>query len=60
MLVIFLDGSLCSVAVAIHSLDMHINAGPFPGTTKKLHWYSVPAVIIVTLHMLISGMHELV
>ena len=35
------------------------NAGPFPGTTKKLQQYSIPLLIMVTLHIPICGMCEL-
>ena len=35
------------------------NADPFPGTTKQLHQYLMPSLIIVTLHIPIYGMHEL-
>ena len=35
------------------------NAGPLPGSTKKLHWYSMPLLIVVTLHAPTCGMHDL-
>ena len=35
------------------------NAGPFSGTTKKLHQYFMPLLIIVSLHVSICDIHEL-
>ena len=35
------------------------NAGPFPSTTRKLHQYWMPLLIMVTLYIPTYGMHEL-
>ena len=38
---------------------IHSYTVPFPGTAEKWYWYTMPALLIVTLHMPICGMHEL-
>ena len=52
-----LSGSLWSAIVAILSLDIPHNACPFCDTTKKMHSYSMPSLIMVTLHIPICDMH---
>ena len=36
-----------------------VNAGPLSGITKKLHWFSMPLLIIVTLHIPMCGIQVL-
>ena len=55
----FLFSTLCSIGAAFHSPGILRSAGPFPGTTKELHCYLMPLLIMVTLHIPICGMHEL-
>ena len=35
--------------------DIPNNAGQFPDTTKKMHWYPMPLLVMVTLHFIVCG-----
>ena len=48
---------MCSSCICLQS-DIPNNVSPFYGTTKKLHWYFMPSLIMLTLPIPIHYMHE--